>query len=167
MNNGEVKKFLRAALLLAISLSTVAMAKRPQVTVRFHVEANPKDGDSFLIPVVLQPGNVQGVVEKMPALSERDVTAVYPVDAGDGTFGCVFQFDVQGNLRLKTFSASRLGSRLVAFVGTKTGIRQQGQWIIDKPINDGMIFVPRGFSAAEVADLKKNFRLIGHTAKPQ
>jgi hypothetical protein len=158
---------VRTFFLLLLCIPAIGMARRPPVNLRFHLEGNPQDGAPFLIPVTFQPGNINGVVEKMPILTERDVAAVHPVKAEDGSYGCVFQFDPMGSLRLKTSTGSHMGSRMVAFVGDKTGFRQQGQWLVDKPIQDGLVWIHRGFTEAEITALKKHYRLIGHTAKPR
>jgi hypothetical protein len=159
--------FLRTLLLVLLCVPAMGMTRRAPLTLRFHLEANPQDGAPFLIPVTFQPGNVSGVVEKMPTLTERDVVAIHPVQANDGSYGCVFQFDEMGSLRLKTSSGAHMGARMVAFVGDKSGFRQQGQWLIDKPIQDGLIWIQKGFSETEIVALKKHYRLIGHTAKPR
>jgi hypothetical protein len=160
-------KLVRTFFPLLLCLSALGMARRAPVNLRFHLEGNPQDGAPFLVPVTFQPGDVRGVVEKMPILTERDVAAVHPVKTGDGSYGCVFQFDAMGSLRLKTATGSHMGARMVAFVGDKTGFRQQGQWIVDKPIQDGLIWIQKGFTEKEIEALKKHYRLIGHTAKPR
>jgi len=158
-------KILRILVLAPLLLSFVAAAKKPQVSVRFHAEANARDGEPFAMPIKFQNPARDGFVERVPSISERDIKAVYPVPATDGTFGCAFQLDQHGRIGLQTLSTQRRGASLVVFVNTKSGMHQVIDMIIDKPITDGIVYIPRGLTQLEIAALQKKFRTMGAAAK--
>jgi hypothetical protein len=152
-------------LLMAVAFSTNAfgMSQKPKVTVRFHPEANPQDGSSFVMPVKLQYQRRDAHLARVPAFSERQITAIYPFPSAsnDGTWGCTFVLDVQGRIRLETMSTEQLGTALVLFIGTKTGQHQVIDMLIDRPVTNGMITVPRGMTQTEVEVLKLQFPVLG------
>ena len=155
---------MRAASLLfcLAPLLFLGMAKKPkEITVRFHVEANARDGAPFAIPVTYRNPPRAGFAERVPSLSERDISAIFPVQAADGTFGCAFQFNKHGTFALQTQSTLRRGTSLIVFVVTKAGVHQVIDMVIDKPITDGIIYVPYGLTAYEIALLQKEFPTMG------
>ena len=158
-------KPLHIALAVLAALLGMAMAKKPEVIVRFHAETDPNNGEAFTSPIVFPVSKRKGVVEKVPSLSERDVTAIYPVEAEGGTFGCVFKFDAHGVIALRTLSTAQRGRTLIAFAGIGGRGRQIAEWVIDKPILDGMLFIPSGLSKVEVDLLKKRFPILGELGK--
>ena len=158
-------KAVRLLLLPLLALSLVAAAKKPTISVRFHLEANPRDGEAFATKIAFHSSGREGYIERVPSISERDIKAILPTPASDGTFGCVFALDRHGANSLQTFSMLRRGSMLVTFISTKSGTHQVAEMLIDKAITDGVIFVPRGLTQLEVAALQKQFPTIGETKK--
>jgi hypothetical protein len=158
-------KTARLLLFLPLVLLFVAAAKKPTVALRFHVETNARDGDVFAMPIKFQNPPRDGYVERVPSLSERDVRAIFPTNAGDGSLGCAFMLTSHGRMSLQTFSTERRGSSLVIFVSTKTGTHQVIDMAIDKPITDGIIYVPRGLTELEIAALQKQFPTAGQREK--
>jgi hypothetical protein len=156
---------IRFCLIAIAGLCFLGAAKKPAVAVRFHVEANARDGDVFAMPVKFRNPPRDGFVERVPSLSERDVQGIYPTNAGDGTFGCAFVLNTHGRTALQTISTEKRGSSLVVFVSTKGGTHQVVELMIDKPINDGVIFVPRGMTLLEIEALQKQFPTKGQKAK--
>lgn len=159
---------MRIARLLVLAfmvLGTLGAARKPALSVGFHAEANARDGEPFAMPVKFQNPERDGFVERIPSLSDRNIQAIYPVAAADGTFGCAFQLDQSGRIGLQTLSAERRGTSLVVFLSTKTGVHQVIDMVIDKPVNDGIIYVPRGLTQFEIAALQKQFRTMGQTKK--
>jgi hypothetical protein len=154
-------KFRILAAILALGASAFGSSQKPKVTVRFHAEVNPNDGTSFAMPVNLQYARRAAHVARVPAFSEKQIRAIYPFQADDGTWGCFFQLDDQGRIRLETMSSEQMHTALVLFVGTKTGQHQVIDMLIDKTISTGAITVPRGMTAAEVVVLKQQFPVIG------
>jgi hypothetical protein len=154
-------------ILAAVALCSTAfgMSKKPSLTVRFHPEANQNDGPSFVMPIKLENMRRNAYVARVPAFSERQIKEIYPFPADDGTYGCVFRLDDQGKIRLETMSSEQMNTALVLFVGTKSGQHQVIDMLIDRPVTTGMITVPRGLTAAEVAVMKQQFKIIGEEPK--
>lgn len=156
-----MKIFLRL-LLPVFALCFVAGAKKtPEITVRFHAEANRLDGERFATPVQLKFPPRQTYIERVPSISERQIKAIYPFQAPDGSRGCAFMLDNSGRLNLEVISTERRGSSIVAFVSTKNGTHQVIDMQIDKIITDGIISIPSGLTDLEIAALQKAFPTIG------
>ena len=152
-------------LLLALALACLGFAKKPNITVRFHIEANERDGQPFAMPVTFHNPERKGFAAQIPALSERNVAAIFPFPAADGTSGCAFKLDNFGRIALEEMSMSNRGASVVAFVGTKTGTHQVIDMVIDKVIRDGIISIPRGLTDMEIAALRKEFKVMGQVGK--
>ncbi len=146
-------RFLPAVLALAC----LGMGSKPSVSVRFYAEANARDGASFSTPVQLHFPERAAHIEKIPAVNERNIKAIYPFQAADGSWGASFTLDESGRFRLETVSTDRRGSSMVVFVSTKNGVHQVIDMIIDKPVRDGIITIPRGLTELEMAALTKEF----------
>ena len=145
-----------------LALSFLAMAKKqPGVTVHFHAEANAHDTSSFATPATLQFPPRQAFVEKIPFLTERDIAAIYPFAADDGSMGCAFKLTEHGRFGLEAISADRRGGSLVAIVNGRQVIDMQ----IDRMINDGIISIARGLTPMEIAMLEKRFPVLGQPKK--
>jgi hypothetical protein len=150
----------RALLIPLLALSLVGFAKKePKATVRFHTQANSADTAAFSVKVNLQDPPREVFIQKIPFISENDVAAIYPFAAPDGTLGCAFKLDQHGTLELDTQSIMRKGSVIVAFVNG----RQICDLLIDKRVSDGVLFIPRGLNAQEIASLQKRFPTLGAT----
>ncbi len=134
-----------------------AAHKKNDVTVRFHTETNPRDGETFAMPATLQYPPRQVYLSKVPEISEKNIAAIYPFPAVDGTAGCSFKLDNSGRIALDTLSASRKGTSLVAFVNARQVIDMQ----IDRRVSDGIITIPRGLAAQEILLLQKQFKVLG------
>ncbi len=150
--------------LLALVLLTGA-AKKPDLTVRFHAEANRMDTERFSQAITLKYPPRQAFIEKVPSLSERHIQAIYPFRAEDGTWGCAFQLNASGRINLEVLSTERRGSSLVAFVSSKVGTHQVIDMQIDSVIRDGIITVHHGLTELEIAALGKQFPLLGQSRK--
>jgi hypothetical protein len=101
------------------------------------------------------------LIEKVAALSEHDVVAFYPYQAAGGTYGALFQFDDHGRLALDTLSIERRGKTVFVFANG----RPIAEMEVDQRVSDGKLYVPSGFSAADVESMKKTWRLIGARKK--
>lgn len=139
--------------------------KQPAITVRFYAEANKMDTDRFAKPLTFRHPAREGYIENVPSIHERNIKAVYPVKASDGSWGCTFQLDNSGRINLEVLSTERRGTSLVAFAGTKTGVHQIVELLIDKPILDGIIFIPNGLTEMEIAAITKSWPVIGQKKK--
>lgn len=153
-------------LLLALSAPTLlGMGDKPDVTVRFFVEANANDTDKFATPIRLQNPPREAFIEKIPAIHEREFRAVYPFRAKDGSWGCAFSLDQSGRIDLEVLSTGRRGSSVVVFLATKAGTHQVVDMLIDKPIHDGIISIPYGLTDLEIAAITKSWPVIGQKKK--
>lgn len=97
-------------------------------------------------------------IQKLPWITERDVTAFSPYPAQDGTFGALFQLDDHGRVVLDTLSVERRGGFLFVFINGRMITELQ----IDKRVSDGKIYVPSGLTAADVELMKKSGACSGH-----
>lgn len=149
-------------LLPAIALACLGMAERPPtVTVRFFAEANARDGASFSTPIKLGNPQRDAHLEKIATVHERQIKAIYPFRAPDGTWGCAFKLDNDGRINLEVVSTERRGTFLVGFIGTKKGSHRVADMLIDRTVSDGIISVPKGLTDMEVAVLSKQFKVLG------
>ena len=149
-------------LLPLLALIFLAMAKKqPGVTVHFYLEANSRDTNTFASPVTLQYPPRQAYIQQIPTLTERDVFAVYPFDAGDGTMGCAFKLNEHGRFDLEAVSTDRRGSSIVATVNGRQVIDMQ----IDKRVTDGIITISHGMTPQDIAMLVKKFPVLGQPKK--
>ncbi|MEI6712536.1 MAG: hypothetical protein WCO60_02210 [Verrucomicrobiota bacterium] len=163
-----ILRYTAAALLTgAIPLTASAMSRKPECTVRFHMEVRATEKDPFSIPVKLQNPPRQIFMESTASISERQIQAIHVFPANDGTWGCLFKLDDSGRLTLSNLSASNRGRTLVVYVGSDKITRQVIDIFIDRPVNDGMIPIMRGLTYPETELLKKKFPVaIKPTDKP-
>lgn len=132
---------------------------------RFHSEANKNDSDAFSVPVNLLYQHRQAYLSRIADLSEKQIEKILPFPVKDGSWGCVLKLNSQGRIRLETMSGEIRGSALVVFVTTKAGHHQVADMIIDRPVSDGIITIPRGLTEFEIQALKKQFKILGAPTK--
>ena len=158
---------MRIALLslLALTAGCASFAKKPNITVRIHAEANERDGQPFAMPVTFHNPERKGAATQIPAITERNIESIFPFLAPDGSSGCAFKLDNFGRTALEEMSLSNRGASVVVFVGTKTGTHQVIDMVIDKVIRDGIISIPRGLTDMEIAALEKEFKIMGQAGK--
>lgn len=156
---------IRPFLLLALALPLCGFAKKQTLAVRFHVEAIGAAGGSFTQKVKFNNPPREGNIESVPFASERNIKAIYPVQNPDGSMGCAFKLDVGGTMALQQTSTDRRGASMVVVLATKKGAHQVVDLVIDKPISDGIIYVPTGISPGEMVFLKKEYPVMGAQAK--
>src|SRR5437016_4530879 len=110
-------KFVRCSLVPILALLLIAAAKKqPQVTIRFFAETGPHDTSTFSLPVMMQNPPRKAYLDKIAVISERDVVAIYPFPADDGTMGCAFKLDEHGRLALDEITIEKRGTSLVGVV---------------------------------------------------
>ena len=155
----------RAGQLLALGLAGLSFVgaashRGPLIAVRFHGETTALEG-SFAMPVVLDSrASARRVfVERVPMISEGNIVAFYPFRAADGgeSYGAEFQLDRHGQLALSNVSLAKRGSFLVAMVNGRAVTPLK----VDRHIEDGLIVIPFGLTAAEIGALEKSFPRIG------
>jgi hypothetical protein len=144
------------ALCLVFALAE-GVAKQRHCTLRVHAQANPRDTEVFATSVRAQISGKNVAIEKMPWISEQDVTAFSPYPAQDGTYGALIELDEHGRVVLDTLSIERRGSFLFVFINGRLITELQ----VDKRVADGKIYIPSGLTAADIDLMKKDWRLIG------
>ena len=134
-----------------------SFAKQRHCTFRVHAQANQRDTEVFATSVRPEISGKDLSIEKMPWISEHDVTAFSPYPAQNGTYGALIQLDGHGRTVLDTLSVERRGRLLFVFVNGRLITALQ----IDKRVSDGKIYVPAGLTATDIDLMKKSWRLIG------
>jgi hypothetical protein len=152
----RVKSLLCSAAVLATALS-LAAAKNRHCMFRLHVEANAHDTAVFASSVRGQLSGREVAIERLPRISERDVAAFYPYNAGPDNYGALVQLDDHGRIALDALSIEHRGSLLFVFVTGRPITKIQ----IDKRVSDGKIYIPSGLSAADIEWMKKDWPLLG------
>src|SRR5213594_1415919 len=97
------------ALCLVFALAD-GVAKQRHCTFRVHAQANSQDTEVFATSVRGQISGKNVAIEKMPWISEQDVTAFSAYPAQDGTYGALIQLDEHGRVVLDTLSAEAVSS---------------------------------------------------------
>ncbi|HEV7868926.1 MAG TPA: hypothetical protein VGO90_14660 [Chthoniobacteraceae bacterium] len=103
----------------------------------------------------------EAFLQKVPSVHERQIDAIYPFRADDGTWGCAFKLDHDGRINLEVVSTDHRGKALVGFIGTKKGTHPVVEMIIDRTVTDGVIQMPRGLTDMEITVLRSQFKVLG------
>ena len=155
---------LALCVLLALSFTAVeapASGRRkrdPSIAIRVHAQVYAFDPEfTAKIKVGTPPREI--TIEKLASISERDITSFYPYRAADGTFSAVLQLDRHGSAVLENLSAQKLGLSLVVAVGGRAIAALK----VDKPISDGVVFVPYGLTEPDVRAMGASFAIMGET----
>jgi hypothetical protein len=140
-----------AALAAFLGLIASLGEAKQHSTFRVHAEANPKNGPVFSTQLQLFGRLV--TIEKVPTLSENDVTGLRTYRAADGTHSALFQLNDHGRLALDTVSVDRRGGSLFVFVNGRPITALQ----IDRRVSDGRIYIAAGLTANDIALLRKDW----------
>jgi len=138
------------AVLISVGVSGAAEAKQYS-SFRAHVEANAMNGPVFSDQLRLFGKTV--TLEKIPSLSEQDVTRFQSYRAKDGSYGVLFELNPHGQLALDTLSVEHRGRSLFVFVNGRPITELQ----IDRRITDGKLYVPSGLNANDIVLLAKDW----------
>jgi hypothetical protein len=141
-----------AALAVLIGLAAGSLAEaKTHATFRIHAEANASNGPVFSTQLKFLGRTV--TVEKVPTLSENDVTGFQSYRAADGTHGALFQLNEHGRLALDSLSVERRGGFLFVFINGRPITELQ----IDRRVSDGKIYIASGLTANDIALLTKDW----------
>jgi len=143
-------KAVAVAVFFALSAGTICNA-RTHSTFRVHVEASASNGPTFSTKLRLFGRDV--TIEKVPTLSENDVTGLQTYRAADGTNGALFQLNEHGRLALDSLSIERRGGSLFVFINGRPAAELQ----IDRRVSDGKIYIASGLSANDIELLRKDW----------
>jgi hypothetical protein len=141
---------------VALSLFIVFLAAplgetKQHSTFRVHAQANASSGPVFSTELKFLGRTV--IIEKVPTVSENDVTAFRGYRAADGTYGALFELDEHGRLALDTVSVDRRGGTLFVFINNRPITELQ----IDRRVSDGKIYIASGLTAGDVVMLQKDW----------
>jgi hypothetical protein len=143
--------------LLLILAAPLALAKSKKGSVGLLAGVIYNDGAVFTTPVTTPISGKNIFIEKIPAISEHDVSAYRPYSAANGSFGVLLQLDEHGRLALDTLSIERRGSTVLVFING----RVVTELFIDRRVSDGQIFVASGLTAADIESMQKTWPQIG------
>jgi hypothetical protein len=138
------------AILVALVAALPAQAKQHS-SFRVHTEANASNGPVFSTKLPLFGREV--TIEKVPSLSENDVSGLETYRAADGSYGALFVLNEHGRLALDSLSVERRGGRLYVFVNSRPVTELQ----IDRRVSDGKIYIPAGLTPADIQLLRKDW----------
>ena len=150
-------KSLFASIFAMLVAMTPAVAKDRHCVFRLHVEANPRDTTVFATSVPAKFSGKDIAIERTSRISEQDVVAFYPYAAADKSYGALIQLDDHGRIALDFLSIERRGGLVFVFINGRPITELQ----IDKRLSDGKIYIASGLTAADIALMKKDWRLIG------
>lgn len=141
-----------AALAALASLLALPVCEAKQhSTFRVHTEASASNGPVFSTQIRLFGKQV--TIEKVPTISERDVTGLQVYRAADGSYGALFQLNDHGRLALDSLSIERRGRFLFVFVNNRPITELQ----IDRRVSDGKIYIASGLTTNEIELMKKDW----------
>ena len=144
-------------MLLLVFTASGVFAKKPHCMFRVHVQANPRDTAVFATSVPAKLSGKDISIERTPRISEKDVIGFSVYNAADNTFGALIQLDDHGRIALDSLSVERRGGFLFVFLNGRLLSELQ----IDKRVSDGKIYIASGLTLADIASMKKDWRLIG------
>jgi hypothetical protein len=146
----------------AVLLGATGAAKKPPLDLRIHTEGMAAEAPTFAFPATLLNGKPVHLA-RMPLLTQREVGAVYPFTAADGSEGVYLKLDNHGSGLLKQHTMNRRGGTLAVFLNG----RQISNLLVDRPVTDGIVAIPRGLSAEDIQLLTSFFPVLGEDGKIQ
>jgi len=131
-------------------------AKKPAIDLRIHGEGIAAEAPTFAFPATLINGR-ETFLARMPLITQREVRAVYPFPAADGTQGVYLKLDSHGSGLLQQHTMERSGRLLVVLFNG----RQVSNLVVDRPVTDGIVSIPRGLGDGDIELLTTVFPVIG------
>ena len=86
---------------------------------------------------------------------------ILSLPAADKRYGALIQLDDHGRIALDSLSIERRGGLVFVFINGRPVTELQ----IDQRVSDGKIYIASGLTAADIALMKKDWRLIGQRKK--
>lgn len=149
-------------LVFAAALLCTGGAKKPVIDLRIHGEGIAAEAPTFAFPATLLNGR-EVYLSRMPLITQREVRSVYPFPAADGSEGVYLKLDNHGTGLLQQHTMERRGRTLVVLLNG----RQVTNLLVDRPVTDGIVSIPRGLSPEDIALLRTAFPVIGETGGPR
>jgi preprotein translocase subunit SecD len=154
---------MRRPLLLVLSAAVLLCtggAKKPAVDLRIHGEGMAAEAPTFAFPATLLNGR-ETFLSRMPLITHREIRAVYPFAAADGSQGVYLKLDNHGSGLLQQHTMERSGRLMAVFLNG----RQVSNLEADRPVTDGIVSIPRGLDESEIALLTAAFPVMGETGQ--
>ena len=152
-------KSLRMAAALA-ALLCVAGAKKPVIDLRIHAQGSEAEAPTFAIPATLLNGQPV-FLQRMALITQSEVDAIYPFAAADGSQGVYLKLGAHGSRLLQQHTMVKQGELLVVMLNG----RMVSNLLIDRPIDDGILSIPRGLSPDDIAVMETVFPVVGQEGK--
>lgn len=143
-------------LIAAAAFACVAGAKKPVLDLRVHAEGSEAEAPTFAIPATLLNGKPT-FLQRMPLVTQSEVESIYPFAAADGSQGVYLKLGQHGSRLLQQHSMSQQGKLLVVMLNG----RMVSNLLVDRPINDGIVCIPRSLTPEDIALLTAAFPVIG------
>ena len=150
------------ALVFAAALLCTGGAKKPVIDLRIHGEGIAAEAPTFAFPATLLNGR-EVYLSRMPLITQREVRSIYPFPAADGSEGVYLKLDNHGTGLLQQHTMERRGRTLVVLLNG----RQVTNLVVDRPVSDGIVSIPRGLSPEDITLLRTAFPVIGETGGPR
>jgi len=138
-----------------------AKPKQQPLTIRFHAEGKEDTSGKFTVPITLTIPPKKTFIEKIPIVSERDLSAFVSFPGTTGGYGVYLRFDTHGTNIIEQFTMSRQGELAIALVNGRVVAALK----VDKPIHDGILVIPGGLTPEEVAALARDYPQIGRESE--
>ena len=152
---------LAIAIVLLVPATVMAGGRKPPpVTVTFHLQANPGEGEKLVFPFTTAGKEV--FYRRSPAFSERDIIAFQSFPADDkNSYGLILQLNSVAKGRLASLSGANSGKFLLAMVNGSV----RDAVLIDRSVEDGLLIIWQRIGLAEVRAADGLMPRIGETVK--
>lgn len=135
-------------------------AKKSSLDLRIHAMGTPAEAPTFAYPFTLLNGTPI-FLQRLALITQREVVSVYPFAAADGSQGIYLKLSSHGTQLLLQHTMSRRGTMLVVILNG----RQISNLLVDRPVNDGILSIPRGLNEDEILLLTSAFPVMGQQGK--
>ena len=149
-------KSVPVAVVAAILLASPAFASTHHCIFRVHAEANERDTEVFSASAKAKISGKEVTIEKAASISEDDVVAFTVYQAADGTLAALLLLDDHGRDTLDSLSVEHRAQHLFVFMNG----RILTEFLVDRRVSDGKIFIPSGITVADLRLMKKDWKLI-------
>lgn len=147
-----------AILALALFMGFLGRSsKEPPMMLRLHGEGAEHEGEAFVVPVQIPAMQRKVFIRKVPIVSEKDIRAILPFTAPDGSLGCILQLDRSGSERIEQHTSAARDSVVVAMVNGRLASAMR----VDRKIQDGIVTVASGLTPGEILILQARYPTLG------
>ncbi len=153
-----MRNFLTSLILIASTGLSLADDKdKHNISVRIHAEGQKQAGPSFVTPIDLVNPPKRIFISKVPIMGEKDIDAIFPFTAEDGSLGCTFVLDASGTQKVEEHTTSARDAIVVALINGRVSCAMQ----VNKRIKNGIVTIPKGFLPEEILILQSKHPTVG------